>query len=94
MPKIILLLERNVDDSIGGSHICLLNICRHLGRASWGPVACFYQDNLLVQDFRNLNVKVWVREPYKPWVISRASDNPKPKWMSNLQSTGNFLRIP
>lgn len=93
MPKKILFLEHNVDGTVGGSHICLLGICRYLDRAKWLPVACFYQENSLLPAFRELGVPVRVLDPFKPWVIRPGKHRAWAGVLRALQSAVNFLRM-
>lgn len=50
----ILFIEGNVDGTVGGSHGVLLEVIRHLDRSRFEPVVLFYQDNVLVPEFRQL----------------------------------------
>lgn len=93
MPKKILFLEHNVDGTVGGSHICLLGICRYVDRSRWSPVACFYQENSLVPAFKDLGVTVLILEPFKPWVIRLRKRRAWSKVMGIVQSMVNFLRM-
>ena len=47
----ILYLEHNTDGTVGGSHLCLLEICRHLDRSRYQPVVCFFERNSLWDAF-------------------------------------------
>ncbi len=52
MTRRTLFLEHNTDGTIGGSHYCLLEICRGLDRQRFEPVVWFYQENTLLDEFR------------------------------------------
>lgn len=93
VPKKILYLEHNVDGTIGGSHICLLGICRYLDRSRWLPVACFYQENALIPAFKELGVPVRILDPFKPWVIATRKRRALSWATGILQSMVNFLRM-
>jgi glycosyltransferase involved in cell wall biosynthesis len=51
-PRRILFIEGNVDGTVGGSHGVLLEVVKHLDRTRFEPVVLFYQDNVLVPEFR------------------------------------------
>lgn len=93
MPKKILFLEHNVDGTVGGSHICLLGICRYLDKAKWLPVACFYQENPLLPAFRELGSPVRVLEPFKPSLFRAANQRTHSRVLGLVQSIVNFLRM-
>jgi glycosyltransferase involved in cell wall biosynthesis len=59
----ILFLEHNTDGTVGGSHFCLLEICRCLDRSRFQPVVWFYETNPLVEDFRDCGAEVIVQPP-------------------------------
>lgn len=86
--KRILFLEHNTDGTVGGSHYCLLSICRHLDRQAWVPIVSFYQDNPLVPRFREISVDVQILEPFRPLIFVRTN-----RILSYFQSVTNFLRM-
>lgn len=65
--KNILYLEHNVDGTVGGSHFCLLEICRNLDRSRYQPIVCFYQENSLLPEFRESGAEVIVRAAMTPF---------------------------
>lgn len=65
-PRRILYVEHNVDGTVGGSHRCLLDICRNIDRGQYEPVALFFQDNPLVSEFRKLGIDVLIGSPAIP----------------------------
>lgn len=91
MPKVILFLEHNVDGTVGGSHICLRGVCRYLNKHDWFPIACFYQDNHLIREFRALGIPTLTLEPFQPWVISTKRLGLRSKALGLLQSIVNFV---
>jgi glycosyltransferase involved in cell wall biosynthesis len=50
--KNILYVEQTVDGTIGGSHYCLLYLIQHLNKYVFKPKVVFYEDNKLVDRFR------------------------------------------
>lgn len=91
--KKVLFLEHNVDGTVGGSHICLLSICRHLDRERYHPVVCFYQDNPLVEEFRQFGATVLLLPPFEP-VIFGKSHIAAFNYIAGLsQSAINLLRM-
>jgi glycosyltransferase involved in cell wall biosynthesis len=52
--KRILFLEGNVDGTVGGSQRVLLEVVAHLDRTRFDPVVLFYEDHVLVPEFRKL----------------------------------------
>lgn len=93
MPKRILFLEHNVDGTVGGSHVCLLSICKYLDQGAWTPIVVFYQDNSLIDEFERLGVEVRVLPPFKPWVIGHGSNRLGHPLRRTVQSALNFLRM-
>ncbi|MBK6674425.1 MAG: glycosyltransferase family 4 protein [Proteobacteria bacterium] len=69
-PKRVLLFEHNVDGTVGGSHYCMLEICRALDRARFEPVACFAQENSLLDEFRRTGAEVLVVAPSRTVKLS------------------------
>jgi glycosyltransferase involved in cell wall biosynthesis len=62
-PRRVLHVEHNVDGTVGGSHRCLLDICKTIRREFFQPVVLFFQDNALVPDFRDAGAEVLVGSP-------------------------------
>ena len=52
--KRILFLEPNVDGTVGGSQRVLLEVVAHLDRTRFDPVVVFYEEHVLVPEFRKL----------------------------------------
>lgn len=51
-PKRVLFLEGNTDGTVGGSQRVLLEVVAHLDRRRFEPVVLFYEEHVLVPDFR------------------------------------------
>jgi glycosyltransferase involved in cell wall biosynthesis len=64
----VLYVEHNMDGTIGGSHHCLLDICRNIDRSRYSPMVLFFQENPLVGEFRKLGIKVLIGSPASPLV--------------------------
>jgi glycosyltransferase involved in cell wall biosynthesis len=62
-PKRVLFFEHNLDNTVGGSHYCLLEICRYLDRGRYTPVACFSQSNSLMDEFRATGAEIVIEPP-------------------------------
>lgn len=58
MTRRILFLEHSTDGTVGGSHYCLLEICRHLDKRLFQAVVCFFERNSLVAEFEALGAEV------------------------------------
>mgnify|MGYP006267924231 CR=1 FL=1 len=56
--KRILFVEQNQDGTIGGSYYCLLYITQLIDKSKYTPLVMFYQDNSLLQDFKNSGAEV------------------------------------
>lgn len=67
----VLYVEHTVDGTVGGSHYCLLDICRNLDRSRFHPVVLFFQDNPLLEEFRSAGSEVLVGNPVVPLVQGR-----------------------
>lgn len=73
--KRILFLEHNVDGTVGGSHYCLLEICRGLDKTRFHPVVVFYQENDLLPLFREAGADVLVlKQPKQRQPIATKND--------------------
>jgi glycosyltransferase involved in cell wall biosynthesis len=62
----VLYVEHNVDGTVGGSHRCLLDICRTIRGEFFQPVVLFFQDNALVPEFREAGAEVIIGSPACP----------------------------
>lgn len=62
-PLRVLFYEHNVDGTVGGSHFCLLEICRAVDRTLIDPVVVFAQENTLLDQFQATGVQVLVMPP-------------------------------
>ena len=67
-PRRVLLVEHNIDGTVGGSHYCLLDICRNLDRSRFQPIVLFFQTNTLLDEFRSACTDVIVGSPVVPLV--------------------------
>ena len=68
MIKNILFLEHCVDNTIGGSHYCLLEICRSLDKNIYFPIVAFYQPNDLIDEFKKSGAKVIILKPHSAFI--------------------------
>ena len=88
----ILFVEHNVDGTVGGSHCCLLDICRTLDRSRFQPVALFFQENSLLDDFRSAGAEVVVGCPTTRLAnLSAAASARRSRLLSTLQSVTNAV---
>lgn len=90
-PKRVLFFEHNTDNTVGGSHYCLLEICRYLDRGQFTPVACFAQENSLLEDFRATGAEV-VIEPPLPSLRIAPDAGPGRRILAPVQSGANAWR--
>ncbi|HJU65023.1 MAG TPA: glycosyltransferase family 4 protein [Gemmatimonadaceae bacterium] len=58
----MLLVETNIDGTVGGSHQALLDLVRNIDHAHYTPVVLFYQNNRVAAKLRELGVEVHVWE--------------------------------
>lgn len=72
MKRRVLFLEHSTDGTIGGSHMCLLEICRHLDTDQYQAVVCFFESNSLISDFRAAGAEVHVLRLPGNWIPYRA----------------------
>lgn len=63
----VLYLEHNTDGTVGGSHLCLLEICRHLDRSRYQPVVCFFERNSLWDAFAQTGAELMLEQPPLSW---------------------------
>jgi glycosyltransferase involved in cell wall biosynthesis len=61
----IVYLEHCIDHTIGGSHYCLLEICRALDKSQYDATVVFYEENDLVEEFRNTGFNVRIEAPFR-----------------------------
>ncbi|MES9981146.1 MAG: glycosyltransferase family 4 protein [Candidatus Thiodiazotropha sp. 6PLUC5] len=61
----IVYLEHCIDHTIGGSHYCLLEICRALDKERYDATVVFYEENDLVSEFRDTGFKVRIEGPFQ-----------------------------
>jgi glycosyltransferase involved in cell wall biosynthesis len=87
----VLFFEHNVDGTVGGSHYCMLELCRALDRARFEPVACFAQKNSLLEEFCRAGAEVLVIEPSRTVLLD--SGNPLLRLLLRpAQSIANLFR--
>jgi len=60
MVRNILYLERNVDGTIGGSYRSLLYLVRLLDKSCYHPVAAFYREHHLIDEYRKSGCAVMI----------------------------------
>jgi len=60
MVRNILYLERNVDGTIGGSYRSLLYLVRLLDKSRYHPVAAFYREHHLIDEYRKSGCTVTI----------------------------------
>ena len=60
MKRRVLYLEHSTDGTVGGSHLCLLEICRHIDQNKYQPVVCFFEENSLIPAFEGVGAEVFV----------------------------------
>ncbi|HEY9199360.1 MAG TPA: glycosyltransferase family 4 protein, partial [Gammaproteobacteria bacterium] len=68
----IFYLEHNTDGTVGGSHLCLLEICRHLDRGRYQPVVCFFERNSLWDAFAQTGAELMLERPPQAWRAAAA----------------------
>ena len=61
----IVFLEHCIDNTVGGSHYCLLEICRALDKERYDATLVFYQENDLISEFRETGFKVRIEKPFE-----------------------------
>jgi glycosyltransferase involved in cell wall biosynthesis len=86
----IVFLEHCTDNTIGGSHYCLLEICQMLDKSRFDATIVFYQKNDLHDAFEATGFKVRIEQPFEPVTL--------PKFLPNiirkvLRPTINYLKI-
>lgn len=88
----ILFLEHNTDGTIGGSHYCLLEICRTLDRSRYQPVVWFFERNPLLDDFRAADAEVIIEAPPRRFHFRRSGAWPLALIQKTAQSACNALQ--
>jgi glycosyltransferase involved in cell wall biosynthesis len=68
----IVYLEHCIDHTVGGSHYCLLEICRALDKTRFDATVVFYQHNDLISEFKDTGFKVRVEKPFQASTIGRS----------------------
>lgn len=73
--KRILLVEDNLDGTIGGSYYALLNLIQKMDKSKFTPLVLFYHDNVLVPEYEKIchviileKKRGLVFEEYWPWL--------------------------
>jgi glycosyltransferase involved in cell wall biosynthesis len=90
-PKRVLFFEHNLDNTVGGSHYCLLEICRYLDRSRYTPVACFSQTNTLMDEFRATGAEIHIEPPLPSMHFARRTGLAR-KVLGPAQSAANAWR--
>lgn len=72
----VLYLEHNTDGTIGGSHYCLLEICRSLDKSRYQPVVWFFENNVLVDEFRATGAEIVIEPPPARFLFHKAGFKP------------------
>lgn len=93
MPTKVLYLEHNIDGTVGGSHLCLLEICRHLDRSRFDPLVWFFQDNSLVERFRETGAEVVIERPPMPIILRGEPGVIRRRLRAAWQSVVNARRV-
>ena len=86
--KRILFVEQNTDGTIGGSHFCLLEVCRALRRDLYLPMVLFYQDNGLVDEFKKASCQVFIFDRTKGFSLEKVWPGLK---RASQDHVGSFL---
>lgn len=93
-PRKVLYLEQNTDGTVGGSYYALLELLRRLDRSRFEPLVVFYDENLLIADFRATGADVRVLKPERPFRF-RDHFRGLPQWVIKallpLQRTVNLF---
>lgn len=76
MKRRVLFLEHSTDGTIGGSHLCLLEICRHIDAARFQPVVVFFEQNTLIDDFERAGAEVFVLNLPGNWLAPQNLPRP------------------
>lgn len=90
-PKRVLFFEHNLDNTVGGSHYCLLEICRYLDRKRFTPIACFAQSNSLMEEFRATGAEIHIEPPLTALHFAPRRGFAR-KVLGPVQSAGNAYR--
>lgn len=90
-PVRVLFYEHNTDGTVGGSHYCLLEICRVADRSRIDPVVVFAQENSLLDAFRATGVPILLMPPSRVVRLGSGSGVLRPL-QKVLQSVANAFR--
>jgi glycosyltransferase involved in cell wall biosynthesis len=90
-PIRVLFYEHNTDGTVGGSHYCLLEICRAVDRSRIDPVVVFAQENSLLDAFRATGVSVLLMPPSQVVRFGSGTSVARPM-LGVLQSVANAFR--
>lgn len=88
----ILYLEHNTDGTVGGSHYCLLEICRSLDRTRYQPVVWFFETNVLVEEFRATGAEIVIEPPPARFLFRRSGFKPLALAQGVAQSACNAFQ--
>lgn len=88
----ILYLEHNTDGTIGGSHFCLLEICRSLDRSRYQPVVWFFENNALMDEFRATGAEIVIEPPPTRFLFRRSGFKPLALMQGLAQSACNAFQ--
>ena len=80
----ILYVEQSRVGTTGGSHTCLLDLVKRLDRQKYEPIVMFYEENDLVQEFKEVALRVLIYT--KPTMLNIASQfrGLTPGWLRPL----------
>ncbi|MEJ2619795.1 MAG: glycosyltransferase [Candidatus Thiodiazotropha sp.] len=86
----IVYLEHCIDHTIGGSHYCLLEICRALDKQRYDATVIFYEENDLTDEFRNTGFTVRIEQPFK---VSTSGKNLPPLLRRIVRLSQNYFNM-
>jgi glycosyltransferase involved in cell wall biosynthesis len=74
----VLLVESNVDGTVGGSHQAMFDLVRNFDRGAFEPVALYYQHNRFADSLRALGTEVhlWEDVASHEWMQDQPSSFP------------------
>jgi glycosyltransferase involved in cell wall biosynthesis len=77
-PHRVLLIESNIDGTVGGSHQAMFDLVRNFDRGVFEPVALYYQDNRFAESLRSrrTEVHVWDDVASHEWMQDQPSSFP------------------
>lgn len=64
--KRILYVEGCRDGTVGGSHTCLFTMVANIDRKKYYPIVIFYDDHIIANKFRELEVETHIFKKYTP----------------------------